>query len=111
MPSASDERKHLMNVALDVLPPLDIALPTELTPQNPLPGSGAVVQFFMLDDNVTGVLALGSFSGDTFDNLENNLLEGLQNLKSQGATQLVVDIVGPMCTRSLLFNSAYGIAV
>lgn len=92
MPATSVERAHPMNVMLDVAPKQDVVLPPGLTPQNPLPGSGSVVQFFMLEDGITGVLALGSFSGDTFDNLNNNLLDGLQNLKAQGATQLVVDI-------------------
>ncbi|KAH9916995.1 uncharacterized protein BXZ73DRAFT_105687 [Epithele typhae] len=92
MPDPAVERTHAMNVALDVQPQVDVTLPPKLQPTNPLPGSGSVVQFFMLDDGKTGVLALGSFSGDTFSNLMTNLLSGLQNLKSQGATQLVVDV-------------------
>lgn len=93
MPSAQEERRHLMNVMLDVAPQQDVALPPSLVPTNPLSGSHSVVQFFQLDDKKTGVLALGSFSGDTYSALQTNLLKGLQNLKDQGATQLIVDIV------------------
>lgn len=43
-------------------PLFDVALPSPLTPPEPIIGSGAL-QFHMLDDNRTAVLALGSFSG------------------------------------------------
>ncbi|KAM5543490.1 hypothetical protein V8D89_002741 [Ganoderma adspersum] len=92
MPSPAEERRHLMNVMLDTSPQVDVALPPEQRPTNPQTGSSSVVQFFLLDDAKTGVLALGSFSGDSFANLQNNLLTGLQNLKDKGATQLIVDI-------------------
>ena len=71
---------------------VQLALPPEQRPTNPQTGSSSVVQFFLLDDAKTGVLALGSFSGDSFANLQNNLLAGLQNLKDKGATQLIVDV-------------------
>ena len=45
------------------------------------------------DDGKTGVLALGSFSAASFTALGDSLLTGLQNLKEQGATQLIVDVV------------------
>lgn len=80
-----------MSVFLNDGPQFDIVLPGPLTPANPTSGSGAM-QFFMLDDKKTGVLALGSFSG-TFATLESGLLSGLQNLKTLGATQLIVDVV------------------
>ncbi len=92
MPPPAEERRHLMNVMLDTSPQVDVALPPGLRPTDPQPGSSSVVQFFMLDDGKTGVLALGSFSGDSFANLVNNLLKGLQGLKDKGATQLIVDI-------------------
>ncbi|RDX51766.1 hypothetical protein OH76DRAFT_1346545 [Lentinus brumalis] len=92
MPSPSEERKHLLNVMLDLQPQTDVTLPPGLTPSDPLPGSSSVVQFHLLSDKKTGVLALGSFSGDTYENLLENLLTGLQNLKKQGATQLIVDV-------------------
>ena len=92
MPSPAEERRYLMNVMLDTEPQMNIALPPGLSPTDPQPGSASVVQFFLLDDGKTGVLALGSFSGDSLPNLMRNLLNGLQSLKDKGATQLVVDV-------------------
>lgn len=48
----------------------------------------------MLKDKKTGVLALGSFSDTDFFPFVDSLLQGLVSLKSQGATQLIVDVVG-----------------
>ncbi|EJF59301.1 hypothetical protein DICSQDRAFT_156307 [Dichomitus squalens LYAD-421 SS1] len=92
MPDTATQRRYPMNVMLDSAPQLDIALPPTLVPTDPQPGSASVVQFYLLDDGKTGVLALGSFSGDSFENLETNLLTGLQGLKAKGATQLIVDV-------------------
>ena len=71
----------------------NIGLPSELLPVNPVNGSAGVAQFFMLDDKKTGVLALGSFSDASYERLQKAMLDGLLNLKAQGATQLIVDIV------------------
>ena len=49
-------------------------------------------QFIKLD-NITGVLALGSFEEDNFDAFETTLLSGLQTLVDGGATRLIVDVV------------------
>lgn len=88
-----EARKHAMDVTLDTSPPSDVALPPELTPQNPVSGSSSGIQFYMLDDGVTGVLALGSFSAADFSVFLETLLTGLLNLKSAGATRLVIDVV------------------
>ena len=88
------ERKHAVNVMMDTSPPSDIVLPPTLTPALPiLSGSQNVTQFFMLKDGKTGVMALGSFSDTNFNNFLLGMLSGLQTLKSQGATQLIVDVV------------------
>lgn len=71
---------------------MDIVLPPPLTPTGPVSGTG-VAEFFMLSDGKTGALALGSFDEPNFDTFETTLLTGLQTLVSQGATQLVVDVV------------------
>lgn len=71
----------------------DVVLPPVLAPQSPLDGSSGVAQFYLLDDKKTGVLALGSFSANSFSGLQKALLDGLVNLKSQGASQLIVDVV------------------
>jgi hypothetical protein len=91
-------RKHPVNVMLDTSPVSDVVLPPELQPGlSPVSGSRNAAQFYMLKDGKTGVLALGSFSDNDFFGLQNSLLQGILSLKSQNATQLVVDVVGPQC--------------
>lgn len=88
------ERKQLVNVMLDTSPPSDIVLPPTLAPALPvLSGSQNVSQFYLLQDGKTGVMALGSFSDTNFNNFLLGMLTGLQSLKAQGATQLIVDVV------------------
>ena len=91
--SRHDRRKHPLNVIMDDTPPSDVVLPVELVPTlPPVGGSYSVAQFYYLNDTQTGVLALGSFSASSFDNLQQNLLTGLQNLKASGAKQLIIDV-------------------
>jgi hypothetical protein len=92
-PSISpSDRRRAINVAVNDAPISDIALPPVLAP-TPVAGSGAM-QFFELADGKTGVLALGSFSTGPFDTMETQLLSGLQKLKTDGMTRLIVDLVG-----------------
>ncbi|CAL1699095.1 unnamed protein product [Somion occarium] len=90
--SLVDRRRHALNVILDSTPLQDVVLPPVLTPQGEVPGGNGVAQFFLLDDGKTGVLALGSFSANSFDGLERAMLTGLVNLKAAGASQLIVDV-------------------
>jgi hypothetical protein len=88
-----------MNVMLDAIPMTNIDLPERLQPsQSALNSSYDVAQFYMLKDNVTGVLALGSFSARNFTAFQESMLQGLLDLKAKGAEQLVVDVV------SILFS-------
>ncbi|KAG5633834.1 hypothetical protein DXG03_006612, partial [Asterophora parasitica] len=91
---ASVARKNPINVILDNQPLSDIVLPPALAPGLPAaPGSRNAAKFYLLKDGKTGVLALGSFSDSSYDAFLNSLLQGLVSLISQGATQLVVDVV------------------
>lgn len=94
--SDEDARKQRLNVMLDTSPLSDVVLPPPLVPPAPVNGSRNAAQFFLLDDKKTGVLALGSFSDGDFNAFLGSLLTGLLNLKSLGATQLVVDVVCPL---------------
>ncbi|KAI0941993.1 hypothetical protein AcV7_002542 [Taiwanofungus camphoratus] len=85
-------RKHLINALLDATSQQNVALPPGLTPLSPLNGSSGVIEFHMLNDTETGVLALGSFAAGSFDDMQESLLTGLQNLKNKGATRLIVDV-------------------
>ncbi|KAF8161177.1 hypothetical protein B0H34DRAFT_781781 [Crassisporium funariophilum] len=90
---ADEYRKEPMNVLLDGTPLSDISLPELLQPKVPaLNQSYSVAQFYLLNDNITGVLALGSFSAKNFTAFGLSLLAGLQELKDSGATQLIVDV-------------------
>ncbi|KAF8633353.1 hypothetical protein AX17_004525 [Amanita inopinata Kibby_2008] len=88
-----DARKQLMNVILDGTPLSDIELPQELQPAlSPLNQSYSVAQFYMLNDSITGVLALGSFSAQNFSTFGAGLRDGLLGLKKLGAQNLIVDV-------------------
>ncbi|KAF9049822.1 hypothetical protein BJ165DRAFT_1454055 [Panaeolus papilionaceus] len=94
-PAVSPEEyyRHPMNVILDGLPPTDIPLPEHLRPEVPaLNSSYSVSQFYLLDDGITGVLALGSFSAHNYTTFGKSLLKGLTELKEKGAKQLIVDV-------------------
>ncbi|KAI0758411.1 hypothetical protein BD413DRAFT_655923 [Trametes elegans] len=93
VPQGIDTRKLRLDVILDATPLQNIALPPELIPRKPLAGSTGVTQFHLLDDGKTGVLALGNFLGGTDQTgLMQDLITGLQNLKKEGATQLIIDV-------------------
>ncbi|TEB34122.1 hypothetical protein FA13DRAFT_1753769 [Coprinellus micaceus] len=93
-PIPVEERvRHPINVFLDDTPLTNVDLPPTLKPALPaVKGSRSVSQFYLLDDKKTGVLALGSFSDTVYDEFLRGLLEGLLTLKSEGATQLIVDV-------------------
>lgn len=79
---------------LDDTPLINVALPPTLRPTLPaVDGSYGAAQFYMANDQKTGILALGSFSDGNYDNFLNALLNGLLSLKSRGATQLIIDVV------------------
>lgn len=88
-------RRPAINQIVDDTKSMDVALPPTISPTNPLNVSQSVNQFYLLDDKKTGVLALGSFSDGIggFEGQIETLLNGLQALKTLGATQLIVDVV------------------
>ncbi|KAF8811657.1 hypothetical protein BYT27DRAFT_7183799 [Phlegmacium glaucopus] len=85
--------KRSLNVMLDTAPRSDVVLPPPLQPALPtVNGSRSVSQFYLLNDGITGVMALGSFSDSDFNTFLLGMLQGLTSLKSSGATQLIVDL-------------------
>lgn len=104
--SAEESRKHKLNVALDVIPQQSHTLPKRLVPQSPIaPNSNGGIEFYMLNDGKTGVLALGSFASTTFSTMQTSLLTGLKQLKSGGATQLIVDVVSRNSQSSQVYKA------
>ncbi|KAJ3512815.1 hypothetical protein NLJ89_g3306 [Agrocybe chaxingu] len=86
-------RRQPLNVILDTSPLSNVVLPPGLQPAlPPVNGSRSVAQFYMLDDQKTGVVALGSFSDSNFNAFLIGMLNGLLSLKALGATQLIVDV-------------------
>ena len=88
-----ERKKFALNVLLDDIPVQNVVLPERLKPG--LPSSDAdysVARYYLLEDGVTGVLALGSFSAPSYWDFQQSLLDGLQDLKAKGATRLLVDI-------------------
>lgn len=94
-----ERKKFALNVLLDDIPVQNVVLPERLRPG--LPSSDAdytVARYYLLEDGITGVLALGSFSAPSYWDFQQSLLDGLQDLKAKGATRLLVDIVSPSAT-------------
>lgn len=86
--------KHLVNALMDDSKLTDVVLPPALQPAlAPVSGSLNVAQFYLSQDKKTGILALGSFSDTNYNDFLQALLDGLLELKSLGATQLIVDVV------------------
>ncbi|KAF8875475.1 hypothetical protein CPB85DRAFT_1235909 [Mucidula mucida] len=106
------ERAYPVNVLLDSSPLTDVVLPPARNPpQEPVSGFG-VGEFYMLADNTTGVLALGSFSGADYNDMMQGLLDGLVALKSSGAQRLIVDVTnnggGYICVAHFLHRIIVG---
>ncbi|KAG8736915.1 hypothetical protein FRC10_008766 [Ceratobasidium sp. 414] len=75
-------------------PQSNVELPPQLTPGGSLTAVGPM-KWYMLDDGKTAVLHLSSFSGK-FKPLQQGILDGLQQVKSKGATRLLIDLLaGP----------------
>ncbi|TFK72083.1 hypothetical protein BDN72DRAFT_378506 [Pluteus cervinus] len=94
-------------------PPL---APTSTSPavmlhDTPLTSLGSA-QFYMLDDEKTGILVIGSFEDNDWDGFTTGLYNGLMNLKKIGATQLIVDVTnnggGVVCAAAYLHRLLAG---
>lgn len=90
-PIAPEDRKHPISAFIDVTALSDITLPPHLSPSDsPVSGSGTA-QFYL--QGKVGILALGSFStGAGYAAWFTILRDGLDKLKDQGATHLIVDV-------------------
>lgn len=83
-----------INELVDESPLTNVDLPPTLVPMLvPVDGSYNAAQFYLSNDKKTGILALGSFSDSDYYGFMDNLLKGLLQLKSLGASQLIVDVV------------------
>jgi hypothetical protein len=84
----------VLNVISDDVSSASILLPPSLRPKlKPTNESRGAVQFYLLKDGKTGVLVLSAFEDEDTPAFLKSLLEGLESLKSQGATRLILDLV------------------
>ncbi|GLB39840.1 hypothetical protein LshimejAT787_0703500 [Lyophyllum shimeji] len=57
----------------------------------PVAGSGGVIKSFVLPDNKTGVMFVGSFGGD-FDGFQSDVVSAINSFQKAGVTQLLIDL-------------------
>ena len=97
-PIAPQDRKYPISSLIDVTAVTDISLPEALNPPSAVSGNGTAM-FYM--QGKVGVLAIGSFStGAGYDDWFTILTSGLNELKAQGATHLIVDVVSSLISGS-----------
>ncbi|CAE6411508.1 unnamed protein product [Rhizoctonia solani] len=93
-------------------PAQSVGLPRHNIPTQPDMSSGtAEVKGYVLPDNKTGVLMVGSFGGD-YDQFQKDTFNTLSKLKAAGVQQLVVDTTGNgggyVCLGQFLINALAG---
>ncbi|THH11140.1 hypothetical protein EW146_g8141, partial [Bondarzewia mesenterica] len=77
---------------VDVTSKQDIALPDPFLPTlSPVNGSTGVIKSFILPDNKTGVMFVGSFEGD-FVQFQTDTLAAISQFQSSNVTRLLIDL-------------------
>ncbi|CAE6444364.1 unnamed protein product [Rhizoctonia solani] len=110
MPQVYRGRRLAVSSLVNDGPQLDITLPERLTPTGNVSGTGDM-NWFVLEDGKTAVLRLLSFSG-SFPDLQQNVLDGIDAVKSKGASRLLIDVTnnggGIICLASWLHRVLAG---
>ncbi|QRV98977.1 peptidase family S41 protein [Ceratobasidium sp. AG-Ba] len=99
-------------VSVDAGAPEGIVLPEPYVPTQPiLAGGDGQLKAYILPDNKTGVLMVGSFGGD-YEKFQTDTLAALNKFKSSGVQQLIVDTTGNgggyVCLGEFLINALAG---
>ncbi|CCM00765.1 uncharacterized protein FIBRA_02806 [Fibroporia radiculosa] len=69
------------------------AFPSQLVPDLPMVnGSSGQIKNFLLDDNTTAVMFVGSFDPDDYNGFQNDVVSAVTQFKEAGATRLIVDL-------------------
>ncbi|TFL05000.1 hypothetical protein BDV98DRAFT_281055 [Pterulicium gracile] len=85
--------KRARGDVIDQAAAIGIDLPTQFIPKlPPTPGSANVIKSYLLSDGVTGVMFVGSFGPDDFDSFMVDTVAAVTDLKSKGATRLLIDV-------------------
>ncbi|KAF8607363.1 hypothetical protein BDV93DRAFT_553079, partial [Ceratobasidium sp. AG-I] len=108
--SRPDLRPIAMSV--DAGAPEGIALPEPYLPSVPIvAGGNGQLKAYVLSDNKTGVLMVGSFGGD-YTQFQTDTVAALAKFKSVGVKQLIVDTTGNgggyVCLGEFLINALAG---
>ncbi|CEL54958.1 hypothetical protein RSOLAG1IB_07450 [Rhizoctonia solani AG-1 IB] len=101
-----------MGMSVDGGAPEGIALPDPYLPTIPIvAGGNGQLKAYVLADNKTGVLMVGSFGGD-YTKFQTDTVAALAKFKSSGVEQLIVDTTGNgggyVCLGEFLINALAG---
>ncbi|TFK84989.1 hypothetical protein K466DRAFT_204796 [Polyporus arcularius HHB13444] len=81
------------SIVQDVGPKSAVGLPSQFQPSLPtVPGSEGVIKSYILPDNKTGVMFVGSFEPDDFDQFQTDVQDTFTQFQAAGLTQLIVDL-------------------
>ncbi|KAG6864821.1 hypothetical protein C0991_006942, partial [Blastosporella zonata] len=90
--AAPSPRRLAKGDAIDKSNSNAIALPPRYVPAlPPVSGSEGVIKSFILPDNKTGVMFVGSFAGD-FDGFQTDVVSTITAFKEAGVSQLLLDL-------------------
>ncbi|KAJ4491905.1 hypothetical protein C8J55DRAFT_502397 [Lentinula edodes] len=90
-----------------------IGLPPQFLPTAPqVDGSEDVIKNFILPDNITGVMFVGSFEPDDFDQFQADTVAAISAFQSAGVSRLLIDLTnnggGFVCLGQFLFQYLAG---
>jgi hypothetical protein len=86
-------RRPMLANIIDASPKQSIGLPQPFQPTVPIiSGQNGVVKSYILSDNKTGVLFVGSFSPASEQSFQQDIVTGVNTFKQRGVTQLIVDL-------------------
>ncbi|KAH0578442.1 hypothetical protein H2248_003590 [Termitomyces sp. 'cryptogamus'] len=92
MKAVAITRRHAKGNIIDQSNSNAIGLPPQFIPSLPsVAGSEGVIKSYILPDNQTGVMFVGSFEGD-FDGFQADVVSIITTFKNAGVTQLLIDL-------------------
>ncbi|KAJ3552372.1 hypothetical protein NM688_g4185 [Phlebia brevispora] len=87
------QRKLARAVIRDIAPSKAVGLPPQFIPNLPLTnGSTGVIKSYILPGNKTGVMFVGSFEPDDFNQFQTDTQAAIQQFKASGVTRLILDL-------------------
>ncbi|KAK7684903.1 hypothetical protein QCA50_011736, partial [Cerrena zonata] len=85
-------QKQARAVIIDKTPANGVGLPSQFQPRLPqTDGSTGVIKSYILPDNKTGVMFVGSFEGD-FNQFQTDTVAAIDQFKASGVSRLLIDL-------------------